>query len=73
MGAPVEMAIAAAHAETEEQSVALMPVPLFHVTGLLAVMTRHFHSGAKMIFMRRWSVPDAVKLILKFNIKGLGG
>lgn len=50
-----------------------MPVPLFHVTGLLAVMTRHFHSGSMMVFMRRWSVPDAVKLLVKYDIRGLGG
>jgi acyl-CoA synthetase (AMP-forming)/AMP-acid ligase II len=73
MGAPVDMAMAAAHTPAEEQGIALIPVPLFHVTGLLAVMVRVFYAGTQMVFMRRWSVPDAVKLIVKNNIKMLSG
>lgn len=63
----------AAHAPPPQQLVTLAPVPLFHVTGLLAGMVRIFASGTKMVFLRRWSVPDAVKLIVEHNIKSLGG
>lgn len=67
------MAFAAALTPPPEQGNVLMPVPLFHVTGLLASMTRMFHIGARMVFMRRWSVPDAVKLLVKFQIRNVGG
>lgn len=73
MGAPLEMVIPLAHEPPEEQLVALMPVPLFHVTGLLAQMIRVFVAGTKMIFLRRWSVPDAAKIIVKYNIKVISG
>lgn len=72
MGAPIEMAMAA-HTPPPEQLVLLMPVPLFHVTGLLATTIRVFFAGSKMVFQRRWSVPDAVKLILDQKVMLLGG
>lgn len=73
MGATLDMVIEAALNPPEEQIVALMPVPLFHVTGLLAQMIRVFVAGTKMIFLRRWSVPDAAKLIVKYNINVVSG
>lgn len=71
-GAPISMALAT-HAPPPEQLVILMPVPLFHVTGLLASTVRVFFAGSKMVFQRRWSVPDAVKLILDQKVAMLGG
>ncbi|KAL1405668.1 hypothetical protein Q8F55_009307 [Vanrija albida] len=73
MGVPFEMALPAVHEPPAEGPAVLMPVPLFHVTGLLAVMIRMFVAGAKMIFMRRWSVPDAVKLMVNHNIRLISG
>jgi acyl-CoA synthetase (AMP-forming)/AMP-acid ligase II len=73
MGAPIQMALAAVHTPPADQLNMLMPVPLFHVTGLLAQMIRIFVAGSKMIFLRRWSVPDAVKLVVKYNVKMISG
>jgi acyl-CoA synthetase (AMP-forming)/AMP-acid ligase II len=71
-GAPVSMALGA-HAPPPEQLNVLMPVPLFHVTGLLAVTVRCFFAGSKLVFQRRWSVPDAVKLCLDQKIHMISG
>lgn len=72
MGAPVAMAVAAATTPPEDQVSGLMSVPFFHVTGNISwnAMVRQ---GARMVMMRRWSVPDAIKLIVRYNIKNLGG
>jgi acyl-CoA synthetase (AMP-forming)/AMP-acid ligase II len=54
-------------------TVMLMSIPLFHVTGCLAILLRAIGTGGKLVFQRRWSVPDAVKLILKENVNVVGG
>lgn len=73
MGVPFEMAVPAVHEPPAEPPSVLIPVPLFHVTGLLAIMIRMFVTGAKMVFMRRWSVPDAVKLMIRYNVRMITG
>ncbi|BEJ16856.1 hypothetical protein CspHIS471_0602570 [Cutaneotrichosporon sp. HIS471] len=71
-GAPIEMALGA-HAPPPQPLNVLMPVPMFHVTGLLAVTVRVFFAGSKLVFQRRWSVKDAVKLCVDHKIDMLSG
>lgn len=51
----------------------LLPVPLFHVTGSLGWMVRAFVVGARMVFIRRWNVEDAAKLIVEEKVAYFGG
>lgn len=51
----------------------LLPVPLFHVTGVCGWMMRGMYLGAKIAYLRRWSVPDAVKVIVDEKINVFGG
>ncbi|MBT2188558.1 acyl--CoA ligase [Sphingobium sp. H33] len=41
----------------------LLNLPLFHVTGEVVVMLQSFVLGRKMVVMRRWDVPEALRLI----------
>ncbi len=41
----------------------LLNLPLFHVTGEVVVMLQSFVLGRKMVVMRRWDVPEAMRLI----------
>jgi acyl-CoA synthetase (AMP-forming)/AMP-acid ligase II len=72
MGGSLEDALAA-HNPPEVQGTMLLPVPLFHVTGSMGWMMRAFQMGMKMAFMRRWSVPDGIKLIVDEKIGVIGG
>lgn len=54
-------------------SVMLLAVPLFHVTGSIALTLRAVNLGSKIVFQRRWSVPDAIKLILEHKVTYIGG
>lgn len=63
----------AAHTPPEQQSTMLLPVPLFHVTGVCGWMMRGMYLGAKIAYLRRWSVPDAVKVIVDEKINVFGG
>jgi acyl-CoA synthetase (AMP-forming)/AMP-acid ligase II len=51
----------------------LVSIPIFHVTGCLAILNKAISGGGKLVFQRRWSVPDAVKLILKEKVNVVGG
>jgi len=53
--------------------VMLIPVPLFHATGCSAMLMRCIALGGKIVFLRRWSVPYAVKVIVQEGVNFLGG
>jgi len=55
--APVE------EADVPAQSVFMLCVPLFHVTGLVPVMLGSFVSGAKLVMTHRWDPDRALELI----------
>lgn len=55
------------------QTVILLPVPLFHCTGGESWVTRGLSGQAMLVFMRRWSVPDAIGLIKSHKINVVGG
>jgi len=46
-----------------EESAALLCVPLFHVTGEIAVLLASFVSGRKLVIMPKWSAAEAMRLI----------
>lgn len=56
-----------------KQSTILLAVPLFHVVGCLSWLTRSLNTGAKVVFMRKWNVDDAIDLIKSENINIIGG
>jgi len=43
--------------------VTLIAVPLFHVTGAVAVMLNSFGIGRRMVLMRKWDAGEALRLI----------
>ncbi len=53
--------------------VALLSVPLFHVTGCQALMSSLFSSGGKMVMMYKWDPSTAVDLIEREGVTGVGG
>lgn len=60
-------------AKPAAQLVCLISVPLFHVTGSLAHTLRAVSVGGKVVFQKRWSVPDAVKVIVEEKVNFIGG
>lgn len=56
-----------------EQSVGLISIPLFHATGCLSIMVSAIRNGGKLVFQRRWSVKDAIKLIKEEKVVSIGG
>lgn len=56
-----------------QQPCHLMATPLFHVTALCGGFIAQYASGIKAVFMRRWSVPEAVRLIVANKVQFLGG
>lgn len=57
-----------------EQSVNLLSIPLFHATGCLSILLSSvIKNGGKLVFQRRWSVPDAIKLIKEEKVTSIGG
>lgn len=42
---------------------ALLAVPLFHVTGCIAVMLNALRGGQKLVMMHRWDAEEALRLI----------
>lgn len=63
----------AAMAANPQPSTSLVSIPVFHVTGCLAVLVRSIGAGGKLVFQRRWSVPDAIKLIVNEKVNVIGG
>jgi acyl-CoA synthetase (AMP-forming)/AMP-acid ligase II len=58
---------------TDPQKTVLLSIPLFHVTGCLSWLMRAFFAGSKMVYLRRWSGDDAVRLILQEKVTVIGG
>lgn len=57
----------------KEQPVIFLPVPLFHVTGGVSWVFKAVNGGCKLVFIRKWNPPAAVKLIVQEKINVLGG
>lgn len=53
--------------------VALLSIPLFHVQGCLSWLVSAIDAGSKLVFLRRWSVPDAVKIMVEEKVGKIGG
>ncbi|WVQ66525.1 uncharacterized protein L199_004706 [Kwoniella botswanensis] len=58
---------------TDPQRTLLLAIPLFHVTGCLSWLMRAFFAGSRIIMMRRWNTDEAVRLIVKENVRVIGG
>lgn len=52
-----------AEGEEPPPPVFMLPVPLFHVTGLIPIMMGSFVSGAKLVMTYRWDPDRALELI----------
>jgi len=48
--------------------VLMMPVPLFHATGNLAILTPGTIAGGKLVLMFKWDAEEALKLIEKEKV-----
>ncbi len=51
----------------------MLPVPLFHVTGLVPVMLGSFVSGAKLVMTHRWDPDRALELIEREQVTNFVG
>ncbi|TAL01109.1 MAG: hypothetical protein EPO03_13330, partial [Porticoccaceae bacterium] len=51
----------------------LISVPLFHVTGSVAMLIGSTIQGSKLVFMRRWDPEDAIRLIERERLNSFGG
>ncbi|GMK58062.1 hypothetical protein CspeluHIS016_0500940 [Cutaneotrichosporon spelunceum] len=72
MGAPPAAAIELATAPKSD-GVALLSIPLFHVQGNLNWLVCAIAEGSKLVFLRRWSVPDAIKIMVAEKVAKIGG
>lgn len=55
------------------QAAMLLTVPLFHVTGCVAIMLASFGFGRKMVMMYKWDAADALRLIESERITAFTG
>ena len=55
------------------RAVALLVIPLFHVTACSATMTGAMASGATMIFMHKWHPEEAFRIIERERVTLAGG
>jgi len=55
------------------QKVALLVVPMFHVTGCMATMGPHMAAGGKLVLMRKWDAEQAMGLIQDEKVTATGG
>ncbi len=51
----------------------MLPVPLFHVTGLIPIMMGSFVSGAKLVMTHRWDPDRALELIERERVTNFVG
>jgi acyl-CoA synthetase (AMP-forming)/AMP-acid ligase II len=51
----------------------LLSIPLFHVTGCLSWLSRAIFAGSKMVYMKRWDVDEALRLIESEKVTVIGG
>ncbi|GMK59579.1 hypothetical protein CspeluHIS016_0801850 [Cutaneotrichosporon spelunceum] len=73
MGAPADAVIKMVTGPPEIPTVALLAIPFFHGTGCVGWFGKSINDGAKVVLMRRWSVKEAVKLILDQKVNLIGG
>ncbi|HKU38841.1 MAG TPA: class I adenylate-forming enzyme family protein, partial [Polyangiales bacterium] len=59
--------------DPEVQRVALLVVPMFHVTGCNASLIPHLNAGGKIVLMRKWDVERAMQLIEREKVMTTGG
>lgn len=71
-GAPLDFALQMAVADNVDQVRGLHVVPLFHITGCGQFMLA-FNDGKKLHFMRKWSVSDAVDIMVKYQLNQVSG
>jgi acyl-CoA synthetase (AMP-forming)/AMP-acid ligase II len=71
LGASVEEALKAY--DPKPEGVAMLSIPLFHVQGTLTWLMVALHNGSKLVFLRHWSVPTAVKLMVEHKVGRIGG
>ena len=55
------------------QKASLLSVPYFHVTGCMSTLIPSLAIGAKLVTMRRWDATEALKVIERERINGVGG
>ncbi|GJD51168.1 Long-chain-fatty-acid--CoA ligase [Methylobacterium crusticola] len=55
------------------QKVALLSIPLFHVTGCFATLVTSLHRGSRLVMMRRWDLAGALALIERERCTSAGG
>ncbi len=56
-----------------EQMGQLISVPLFHVTGCLAMLCASTLNGYKIVFMRKWDADRAIEIIAREKLNSFGG
>ncbi|KLT43707.1 acetyl-CoA synthetase-like protein [Cutaneotrichosporon oleaginosum] len=59
--------------QDEDPNVVLMAVPFFHVTGCLSILLKAIGDGNTLVLMRRWDVPEAARLMVKYKINVISG
>ncbi len=58
---------------TPKATIFMLPVPLFHVTGLIPIMLGSFVSGAKLVMTHRWDPDRALELIEREQVTNFVG
>lgn len=71
-GAPAKDVIALVSSPRPD-ACALLSIPLFHVQGCLNWFIGAINDGSRLAFLRRWSVPDAVRLMVAEKVTKIGG
>ncbi|MGC9154684.1 MAG: class I adenylate-forming enzyme family protein [Ferrimicrobium sp.] len=59
--------------ENQEQAVNLVSIPLFHVTGCVAILLPGTATGAKLVLSRRFDALEALALIERERVTSFGG
>jgi acyl-CoA synthetase (AMP-forming)/AMP-acid ligase II len=59
--------------EPDIQPAILLPIPLFHVTGLNSLFLLSLALGRKVVMMRKWDVDEALELIQSEQITNFNG
>ncbi len=55
------------------QRVALLVVPLFHVTGCHSTLCGNIFTGGKIVLMRKWDAEEGMRLIEREKVNSTGG
>ncbi len=55
------------------QRVALLVVPLFHVTGCHSTLCGNIFAGGKIVLMRKWEAEEGMSLIQREKVNSTGG